>query len=98
MFYEVTMQEGAYRNMNSTQRLVLADTNPEEIIRSVKRYSRKEIRALGSNVLALIDGSVDDLSSCGTHASSNALFGVDDELVSPAIRRPVACRCICTCV
>ena len=52
---------------------------------------------LGINALSLIDGGSDELCGGGTGAnmSSNELFGDDDELISPVIRRPGAYRCIC---
>lgn len=49
---------------------------------------------LGVNALSLIDGGSDELCG-GAHMSSNELFGDDDELISPVIRRPGAYRCVC---
>mmetsp|Transcript_10051 Transcript_10051/g.21731 ORF Transcript_10051/g.21731 Transcript_10051/m.21731 type:complete len:889 (+) Transcript_10051:1-2667(+) len=50
---------------------------------------------LGVNALSLIDGGFDELCGSGAHMSSNELFGDDDELISPVIRRPGAYRCVC---
>ena len=53
---------------------------------------------LGCNAMALLDAGTgaDSVGLCGDGAlSSNDMWGDEDELVSPVIRRPGAYRCIC---
>ena len=53
---------------------------------------------LGCNAMALLDAGTgaDSVGLCGDGAlSSNDMWGDEDELISPVIRRPGAYRCIC---